>query len=100
MTARLEPSGHNRDRIEGYFRIDRNIAASDRGRAGATSDLTPHEPIAAEHCDGVFICLFRIEQITVTHINSETVVAVCAPEGSMFIACRYVTYARSVGVQC
>src|SRR5258705_5234720 len=74
MTARLEPSGHNRDVKSKLFCLDGNGAASDRGRVGATSHLTPHESIAAKYCDGVFVCLSRVEKVTVPYIDGETVV--------------------------
>jgi|SRR6185369_11242731 len=57
------------------FCLHGNVAAPDNGWTGATSDLAPHEAITVEHRDGVFVCLSRVEEITVTHIHGETVVA-------------------------
>jgi hypothetical protein len=57
------------------FCLHRNVAASDHGRLGATSDLTPHESISAEHRDSVFVRLSRVEKITVPHVEIKVVVA-------------------------
>jgi hypothetical protein len=43
----------------GLFSFHGDIAAADRGRVGATSYLTPHEAIAVDQCEGVFVCFER-----------------------------------------